>query len=270
MGTLQPPLIAQAEQAAQTLAPSGGGEFFLFWILGPLALASALGVILVKRPVHAALCLVVNFFCVAAFYFALGGQFLGTMQITVYAGAVVILFLFVIMLLGVESEGAGVSWRNPRHIAAALGSGALFVGLAGPVLAPWMGIGSACNTSEAVSAAAAANPAFACKGISIDQGQAIHDLGFTLFTDYVWPFEVMAVLLTVAAVGALIIGRFNEKPEDLVEFGYAAAPGEPLPHPGEIIIDDEVFDDFDDLDDDPSTALEAGSTPARSTHEEDA
>lgn len=267
MGALQP-FLAQAEQLTGTLAPSGGGEFFLFWILGPLALASALAVILVKRPVHAALCLVINFFCVAVFYFALGGQFLGTMQITVYAGAVVILFLFVIMLLGIENEGVGIKWSRPNQIAAALGTAALFVGLAGPVLSPWMGVGSACNTSDVVAEAAKANPAFACKGITLDQGQALRDLGMTLFTDYVWAFEVMAVLLTVAAVGALIIGRFNEKPEDLVEFGRAAAPGEAIPHPGMLTLDDEFFDEFDDEDLDEE--LEAGAVAAGTEKEEDA
>lgn len=267
MGALQP-FLAQAEPVSDTLSASGGGEFFLFWILGPLALASALAVILVKRPVHAALCLVVNFFCVAVFYFALGGQFLGTMQITVYAGAVVILFLFVIMLLGIENEGVGIKWNQPNQIAAALGSAALFVGLTGPVLSPWMGVGSACNTSEAVAEAAKANPAFACKGITLDQGQALHNLGTTLFTDYVWTFEVMAVLLTVAAVGALIIGRFNEKPEDLVEFGRAAAPGEAIPHPGIDTLDDEHFDEFEDEDLDEE--LEAGAVAAGTEKEEDA
>ncbi|WP_336248964.1 NADH-quinone oxidoreductase subunit J [Stomatohabitans albus] len=244
MGALIPTIFAQGAEATETLSASGGGEFFLFWILGPLALASALAVVLIKRPVHAALFLVVNFFCVAVFYFALGGQFLGTMQITVYAGAVVILFLFVIMLLGIEAEGVGLDWKQSRHIAAALGSGAVFLGLAGWVLNPWMSLASACNTNEAVVEAAKANPSVACKGLSLDQGQVLHDLGVGLFTNYVWPFEVMAVLLTVAAVGALIIGRFNEKPSDLVEFGEAVAPGEALPQAGI-----EQYDDVDDEDD---------------------
>lgn len=249
MGALFTPLFAQADQVSTTLSASGGSEFFLFWILGPLALASALAVILAKRPVHAALFLVVNFFCVAVFYFALGGQFLGTMQITVYAGAVVILFLFVIMLLGIEAEGPGLNLKDSKFIGAALGSAALFVGMAGWVLRPWMSAASACNTSETVLEAAKANPSVACKGLPIDQGVVLHDLGMALFTDFVWPFEVMAVLLTVAAVGALIVGRFNEKPDDLVEFGEAVAPGQPLPHPG--AVDDAAMDeDFDDDDDD--------------------
>lgn len=253
MGTFLTPLFAQGAPGAETLSASGSGEFFLFWILGPLALASALSVIMVRRPVHAALSLVVNFFCVAVFYFALGGQFLGTMQITVYAGAVVILFLFVIMLLGIEATSGKFEWKSKHNLFAAFGSFVVFLGLAGLVIYPWMGPASACNTSEAVLEAAKVPGAVVCKGLPIDQSVLTHDLGMNLFTNFVWPFEVMAVLLTVAAVGALIVGRYKEKPEDLVEFGRAVAPGQRLPHPADV----DGFDDEDDWDEDDPEVLTA-------------
>src|SRR5204862_212486 len=75
----------------------------VFWVFAPISVASAIGMLLVRNAVHAALFLIVNFFCLAVFYLLLDAPFLFAVQIVVYAGAIMVLFLFVIMLLGVDS-----------------------------------------------------------------------------------------------------------------------------------------------------------------------
>ena len=89
---------------AQAAGAVGTGEAIVFWILGPIALAGALGMVFARNAVHSALMLVVTMFCLAVFYIAGQAPFLGFVQIIVYTGAVMMLFLFVIMLVGVDSS----------------------------------------------------------------------------------------------------------------------------------------------------------------------
>jgi hypothetical protein len=93
------PVLAQAQTG-------GAAEFWVFVIVGAVALGSAIAMVLLRNAVHAALMLVVNFFTIAIFYAVLEAQFLAVIQIIVYAGAIMVLFLFVIMLLGVSKDGA--------------------------------------------------------------------------------------------------------------------------------------------------------------------
>ncbi|WP_370327341.1 NADH-quinone oxidoreductase subunit J [Euzebya sp.] len=224
-------LLAQAADAAQTTS-SGAAEFWLFWILAPLSLAAALAVVILKNPVHAALMLVVNFFTFAVFYAILEGQFLATIQVIVYAGAIMILFLFVLMLLGVDREtelGPG-RLRGQKVAAILLGAG-LFVALTGTIAGPYMGTDSACNRSEQVTAAVAEEGADAqpCAGLeevnAAESGGNVQGIGRLLFTDYVWPFEVTSVLLVIAAIGAMVLGRRTDSLADLVDVGEAEPPG---------------------------------------------
>lgn len=243
-------LWAQAVEAGG----SGAAEFWLFWLIAPLSLAAAVAVVVLKNPVHAALMLVVNFFTFAVFYAILGGQFLATIQIIVYAGAIMILFLFVLMLLGVDRDAAtGPGKLKGQRVAAVVLGTTLFVGLTAAVAGPFMGTDSACNTSEAVQRAIADQGADArpCAGldtvnagvdgradIGVDDraeadaaidtdGGNVEGIGLLLFGRYVWPFEVTSVLLVIAAIGAMVLGKRRDDLTDLVDVGAADPPGVP-------------------------------------------
>jgi len=109
-------------------------ESVLFWIMGPLAVAAALGMLLVKKAVHSALLLAWIMITLAFFYIAQGALFLGIVQIVVYTGAVMMLFLFILMLVGVDASDSlteTIRGLRPIAITAAIGFGGLMVSLIG-------------------------------------------------------------------------------------------------------------------------------------------
>ena len=224
------PFLAQGASVEST---SGAAEFWIFWLLAPLSLAAAVSVVLLKNPVHAALMLVINFFTFAVFYAILQAQFLATIQVIVYAGAIMILFLFVLMLLGVDREAeAGPGRLRGQKLAAILLGTAVFIGLTGAVAGPYMGTDSACNVSQQVldAQADAGGDAQPCTGLAaVNEGEGgnVAQLGRLIFGPYVWPFEVTSVLLVIAAIGAMVLGRRNDRLSELVDRGTAAAPGTP-------------------------------------------
>jgi NADH-quinone oxidoreductase subunit J len=238
-------LLAQAAQVATDAAQggqigataiggSGAAEFWVFWLVAPLSLAAAVSVIVLKNPVHAALMLVVNFFTFAVFYAMLEAQFLATIQVIVYAGAIMILFLFVLMLLGVDREAeAGPGRLKGQKVAAVLLGLALFVTLTGAVAGPYMGRDSACSQTPAVQEAIAdAGPdARPCAGLAAanaeEQGGNVAQIGRLLFGPYVWPFEVTSVLLVIAAIGAMVLGKRTDQRSELVDTGEADPPTRP-------------------------------------------
>ncbi len=232
-------VLAQAttlnEQVAQAgQSTSGAAEFWVFWLLAPLSLAAAVSVVVLKNPVHAALMLVVNFFTFAAFYAVLQGQFLATIQVIVYAGAIMILFLFVLMLLGVDRDAEkGPGKLRGQKVAAFTMGTILFVALTATVAGPFMGIDSACNASTPVrqaitEAGSDARPCTGLDAVNADEaGGNVTQIGRLLFTDYVWPFEVTSVLLVVAVIGAIVLGKRNEKLSELVDVGEGDPPGVP-------------------------------------------
>lgn len=217
-------------QAAGQAAQSGAAEFWVFWLLAPISLGAALAMVLLRNPVHGALMLVVNFFTIAVFYAVLEAQFLAVIQVIVYAGAIMILFLFVLMLLGVdrETDYAPDRIRGQRTAALLLGV-VLLVGLVGAVAGPYLGTDAACTANPAVTAArddagAQARPCEGLAAVNAAEGGNPRGIGQLLFTDYVWPFEVTSVLLVIAAIGAMVLGRRREDPADLVEQGAAPTP----------------------------------------------
>ena len=109
------PVLAQT--AAEAASPA---EFWVFLLVGAVSLGSALAMIMVRNAVHAALLLVVNFFTIAIFYAVLEAQFLAAVQIIVYAGAIMVLFLFVIMLLGVGADREAIPRPAHRQVGTAL------------------------------------------------------------------------------------------------------------------------------------------------------
>ncbi len=180
----------------QPLLTIQGPETALFWFLAPLAVLAALGMLLVKKAVHSALLLAWVMITLAIFYIAEDALFLGIVQVVVYTGAVMMLFLFILMLVGVDSSDSlteTIAGLRPIAITAALGFGGLLVSL----------LGHATLGREAVGlegANAAGN---------------VQGLAELLFSKYVWPFEVVSALLITAALGAMVLAhhqRTNPRP----------------------------------------------------------
>ncbi|MDA2992989.1 MAG: NADH-quinone oxidoreductase subunit J [Actinomycetota bacterium] len=173
-----------------------GPEAALFWFLAPLSVIAALGMLLVKKAVHSALLLAWVMITLAIFYIAQDAVFLGVVQIIVYTGAVMMLFLFILMLVGVDSSDSlteTITGLRPIAITAALGFGGLLVSL----------LGRATLGREAVGLAEA------------NAAGNVQGLAALLFSKYVWPFEVVSALLITAAIGAMVLAhhqRTNARP----------------------------------------------------------
>ena len=179
-------------------------EVFTFLIAGAICVAGALGVVLLRNPVHNALSLVATLFGVAVLFIAQEAYFLAAIQVIVYAGAIVVLFLFVIMLLGVDR--AEQLERDPfrtRRTAAIIGGAVLLAGS----LALLLAAGQRATGASSVTG-------------SLDPDVSdVERLGRSLFTDDVFAFEITALLLTVAVVGAVVLTRRTAGPPiDLEEF----------------------------------------------------
>jgi len=215
-------LVAPGTAPVDPSAPasSGTAEFVVFWIVAPVALGSAISVVLLRNAVHAALMLVLNFFAIAVLYAMLEAQFLAVVQIIVYAGAIMVLFLFVLMLLGIDRDLRFTDRIRGQKAGAVLLGVALFGALAVGVTQPYLGTESAC-TGAPVAGESGASDGIPCAGLAAqnaeETGGNVAGIGRLLFTDYVWPFEVTSVLLVIAALGAMVLGRRAEKPSDLVD-----------------------------------------------------
>jgi NADH-quinone oxidoreductase subunit J len=167
-----------------------------FILLAAVAVAAALGMLLSRNAVHSALYLVLNFMTVAVFYLVLNAPFIAMVQITVYAGAIVVLFLFVIMLLGADKlRGAADevrgSERYHRYLAVFLAL--VLIGVFGYLLLQ-NNVGGT-TLSPTIDASPQA-------------------LGMRLFQNYVFPFEVTGVLLLAAIAGVVIFGQTKKRGKD--------------------------------------------------------
>src|SRR5438132_11234465 len=158
------------------------GEAVAFWILGPLSLAGAIGMVLLRNAIHSALSLVATMMSLGAFYLIEQGPFLGLVQIIVYTGAIMILFLFVLMLIGRDASDSLVeTLRGQRWAAALFGIGfALLVAI---------------SVGRAFKGAKPANLDGPNAG-----GQNVQSTAQLLFTKYLFAFELTSALLIVAAV----------------------------------------------------------------------
>jgi NADH-quinone oxidoreductase subunit J len=206
--------------AAGASVQLGAGEAVVFWILGPLALLGALGMVLSRNAVHSALFLVVTMLCLGVFYVVQEAPFLGAVQIIVYTGAIMILFLFVLMLVGRDSSDSVVeALRGQRVAAIVLGVG--FAGLVGA------GIAEATRDTPAT-------------GLSAAQGSAgnIPSIAALLFTRYLLAFEVTSALLITAAVGAMVLAHIEREPgsrrtqKELSRARFLTERPQTLPGPG--------------------------------------
>ena len=161
-----------------------------FWAFAPISIASAVLMLVQRNAVHAALFLIVNLFTLAVFFLLLDAPFLFAVQIIVYAGAIMVLFLFVIMLFGVDRDEPLVEHlRGQRALAVLLGIGLV----AEVVLAVRAGIGFAARAPDGFEL--------------VNEGGNPKALSHVLFSEYFLPFEVTSVLLIVAAVSAMVLAQ---------------------------------------------------------------
>ena len=157
----------------------------VFWILSAIAIGGALGVILSRNPVASVLFLIVTFFAVSGHYILLNAQFLAIVNIIVYAGAIMVLFLYVIMLMNLNGD---VEPQKSKllQFAGIISGGTLFLVLL-----------AAFKTTQLTT-----TPINTTSSIGL-----ISELGQVLFTRFVFPFEISSILFLSAMVGAVVIGK---------------------------------------------------------------
>ena len=165
------------------------GDLILFFILALTAIATAVGMLTSRHAVYAALYLVLNFATVAIFYLMLGSPFIALSQVTVYGGAIMVLFLFVIMLLGTESINSptALPWQRP--------------------LAVILAIILAVESTYLVFARAGLSAVITAPDASINDMENLRQMALALFNQYLLPFEITSILLLVAMVGAIVIAK---------------------------------------------------------------
>jgi NADH-quinone oxidoreductase subunit J len=207
------------------LAVSSTGEEVGFWIFAPIAVLAALSMVIAKNAVHCALFLAAVMLSLAGLYALQDAPFLAAVQVIVYTGAILMLFLFVLMLVGVDGSDSLIETLRGQRIAALL----LGVGFAGLVIGT---IGGAVGG----------------KNVGLDQANAdgnVIGIARLLFTKYVFAFEVTSALLITAALGAMVLAhkerlvpRLSQK--ELSRQRFASDHPFPLPGPG-------VFADGDSI-----------------------
>ena len=193
-----------------------------FWILAPLMVAAALGILFVRKAVHAALLLAVVMIGLAVLYAVLEAPFLFAVQIIVYTGAILMLFLFVLMLVGVDASDSVVETIKGQRVLATLGG--LLLGVVLVVALGQLSLGTVVGLEEA------------------NAGGNIQALANILFSRYVFAFETTSALLITAAVGAMVLAHREQLTPKVTQASRAATrmkdyaesgkhPG-PLPSPG--------------------------------------
>ncbi len=166
-------------------------ELILFLITALIAIAGAVAMLVSRNAVHSALFLLLNFAAIAVLFLLLHAPFLFAIQLTVYAGAIMVLFLFVVMLLGaekVEDVPDRIAWQQPL---------ALLLGLALLVVSVVVGLGGATNPPPESEA--------------LIQFSDPRTLGALLFTDYLLPFEVTGFILLIAVIGVVVLNQRRRK-----------------------------------------------------------
>jgi NADH-quinone oxidoreductase subunit J len=207
--------------AADTSVHLSGGETVVFWVLGPVALAGALGMVFSRNAIHSALWLVCTMLSLGVFYVVEQAPFLGAVQIIVYTGAIMILFLFVLMLVGRDSSDSVVETLRGQRVAATV----LGIGFAGLV-----GAGIARATEH-----------LAVTGLDADQlggNGNVGGIARLLFTRYLLAFEITSALLITAAVGAMVLAHIEREPgsrqsqKELSRARFLGDRPQTLPGPG--------------------------------------
>ncbi|KAB1923784.1 MULTISPECIES: NADH-quinone oxidoreductase subunit J [Micromonospora] len=194
------------------------GEAVTFWILAPLALIGGIGMVAARNAVHSALWLVLTMLCLGVFYVLQAGPFIGMVQIIVYTGAIMMLFLFVLMLVGRDSTDSLIeTLRGQRVAAIVLGLG--FAGLVGTGLYQALDRTSTAGLEQ------------------VNAEGNVQGIARLLFTKYVFAFELTSALLITAAVGAMVLAHVERRKQDKIDqvstMKARFAPGNyPGPKPG--------------------------------------
>ena len=160
-------------------------EQFLFFFIALVAVASAVYFVFAKNPLYAILSLIVTFFSIAALYVLLNAQFLGIVQIIVYAGAIMVLFLYVLMMLNLNAKDESKK-HNLLKFTGIISAGIIFVGMIGA----YKGVAMTNATTNVDS-----------------QIGLTKNLGKLLFNEYVLPFELATILILAGIVGSVLIGK---------------------------------------------------------------
>jgi NADH-quinone oxidoreductase subunit J len=166
------------------------GQALAFYTLAAFILGFAVLVVSTHNTVHSVLFLVLNFLFVAALYVTLGAEFLAVIQVLVYAGGIVVLYLFVVMLVNLKRPPE--QHQDPRR------QGRLALALSGAVLAELAAI--LLYSAAGDTAAAGQTP------VTV-QGGNVETVGWLLYTDYLVPFEIASILLLVAMIGAIVLAK---------------------------------------------------------------
>ena len=231
------------------------GEAIAFWILAAIAVAGALGVVAAPKAVYSAIALASTMIALAVLYVSQDALFLGVVQVVVYPGAVMMLFLFVLMLVGVDSSESLVETIRGQRIAAitaGLGFGILLIA----------GIGSAATTGF----------------IGLERANAggnVRGLAMLIFTRNLWAFDLTRALLITAALGAMVLAhreRFERRKtqrELAVERFASGGHPTPMPNPGVYARHNAVntparLPDGSDAENSVAPILHAGTSPGRS------
>ncbi|HEU0192144.1 MAG TPA: NADH-quinone oxidoreductase subunit J [Mycobacterium sp.] len=214
-----PPLPSSTgvPMAADFLERTSTGEAVTFWLLGAVALIGALGVVAAAKAVYSALFLAMTMLIFAVFYFVQDAMFLGVVQIVVYTGAVMMLFLFVMMFIGVDSADSLVETLSGQRIASAIagiGFGVLLVAGIGGVTMQFTGLAGA------------------------NGGGNVEGLAALIFTRYLWAFELTGALLITAVMAAMVLAhrerltpRITQRELSIRRFQFGDHPT-PMPTPG--------------------------------------
>jgi NADH-quinone oxidoreductase subunit J len=190
-------------------------RLLVYWVLAIASVAAALGMVLARRAVHCALLLAIVMLSLAVFYAMEGAPFLAFVQVIVYTGAVLMLFLFVLMIVGITAADSIIETIRGQRMWAALGGIAMLVLLS-------LVIGHAVIGPAGKSSAQFGN-------------SNVTALAHLIFTKYVYPFEITSALLITAALGAMVLAhreRIRPKPTQREMAAARIASGHPTPLPG--------------------------------------
>jgi NADH-quinone oxidoreductase subunit J len=183
---------------AAAAAQVSTGEAWAFWILGALAVIGALGMVLARNAVHSALWLVVTMLCLGFFYVVNSAPFLGAVQIIVYTGAIMMLFLFVLMLVGRDASDSLIETLRGQRVAAVL-----------------LGVGFAALVATGLARALGGVPPAGLPGTNTDGN--VPGIAALLFTRYILAFEVTSALLITAAVGAMVMAHVERAKDEIAD-----------------------------------------------------
>jgi NADH-quinone oxidoreductase subunit J len=176
------------------------GEAWAFWILGSIAVIGALGMVIARNAVHSALWLVLTMFCLGFLYVVNAAPFLGAVQIIVYTGAIMMLFLFVLMLVGRDASDSLIETLRGQRIAAVV-----------------LGVGFAILIGTGLARALGDTATVGLTTANAQNGGNVQGLARLLFTRYVFAFEVTSALLITAALGAMVLAHVERAKADVAD-----------------------------------------------------